>query len=341
MSLNAKIDDTNPTDLYVEWDKDPAADGYVLIAPSGSRVQVGKRANTDTAVGRVHLGNPTQPFTVKVAAAYAAPFESVTYPPPPPPAGLPRYGGATGFEILKGNTATINSELDKWKDVGCQILRTDLADSPQWIGQFKLVRDGAAARGIKIGCSLRGTSGPIGTAGAADFAKRMATMFGNTVAFYEYVNEPNLGGPRYQPAAYGPELAAVYAAIKAVDSNLPVATCGMGWDGAGKFSNWWPAAYNSGGKDHFDLFNVHLYGDPTSAPWTEAFQVYAQYGQGKPVISTESGTSQASAQATVIPRALHDTRAHSVFIYNMMPEVAGYNMFGNPGYAAYKNTPKT
>src|SRR4029079_3625858 len=96
--------------------------------------------------------------------------------------------------------------------------------------------------------------------------------------------EPSLVGPRYAPTAYGPELAAVYAAIKSVDSNLLVATCGMGWDGAGKFSNWWPAAYNSGGKDHFDLWNCHLYNDPSAGNWTEAKNVYAQYGQGKPVI---------------------------------------------------------
>lgn len=350
MSLNPRINDTNPTDLYLEWDKDPQAEGYTLIVSNGSRVQVGKGANTGISPwGKVRLGNPPHPVNYSLAPDYPQTFETGTYPvpppppPPPPPTGLPRYGGATGFVIQNSSStdATINAELDKWADIGCEILRVDLLQSAAYLAKFHVIANGCFQRGMKIMACLRGTSGPYGAASAGAFAKAMATEFGSSVAAYEYVNEPNLRGPAYQPAQYGPELAAVYAAIKAVDSKLLVATCGMGWDGAGKFSNWWPGVYNSGGKDHFDLICPHLYDTGPSLPsWTEFFNVYAQYGQGKPVIATEGG-AKGAAQTSIIPKFLSDPRVNTMCIYNMMPEVAGFNMFGNPGYGAYKNTPKT
>jgi hypothetical protein len=330
-----------------EWTPDDTAEGYAWTTDLGT----GRTFNPDIA--KISLG--TRPAgvtpTFKISAldvvprpVEIAPDPNAPPPPPPPPSGvLPRYGGATGFVIQgSGSTdASIASELDKWKDIGCQILRVDLLESTAYQAKFTTIMNGCHQRGMKIMACLRGTSGPYGANAAGLFAKQMATKYGTQVEAYEYVNEPNLGGPRYSPTAYGPELAAVYAAIKSVDSNLLVATCGMGWDGAGKFSNWWPAAYNSGGKDHFDLFNVHLYNAPDQGNWTEAFNVHATYGQGKPFISTEGG-AKGTAQKTVIPAGLKDPRIMTMCTYNMTLEVAGFNLWPDVGgYTAYKNLPKT
>jgi hypothetical protein len=307
-------------------------------------------AQSDLDLARADLHNAE----TKIQQAHDALEPAPTpIPPTPTPSGLPRYGGAPGFVIIndKSTAATINAELDKWKDIGCQYLRVDLLESAAYLAKFHTVLSGCQSRGMKLMCCLRGSSGPYGATSAAAFAKRMAVEFGSQLIAYEYVNEPNLKGNKAAPytgGQYGGELAAVYAAIKSVDSKLVVATCGMGWDPGGnpvtgRFSSWWPGVYSSGGKDHFDLFNVHLYDHPSQGNWTDALSTHAQYGQGKPIVVTEAGSR--AAQATVIPAALKDQRVQSVCIYNMMLDVPGFEMWKgtvgtSPGYQAYKATPK-
>jgi hypothetical protein len=126
MALKPRINDTNPKDLYLEWDKDPHASSYSLIAPDGSLVEVGKRANTGASpVGRVRLGNPTHPFVTEVAPDYPQQYERVVYPPLPP---LPDklFGITPPWPLQK----PLAQQLTTGKDIGLKDLpRIDGSDA--------------------------------------------------------------------------------------------------------------------------------------------------------------------------------------------------------------------
>jgi hypothetical protein len=67
--------------FWLYWEQDPRAIAYdVEVSWQAAHIQAGKGASS------MKLGKPQQPFTVKIAPAYAQTYESITYPEPPAPA---------------------------------------------------------------------------------------------------------------------------------------------------------------------------------------------------------------------------------------------------------------
>lgn len=269
------------------------------------------------------------------------------------PVPIPRHGIANGFRILQRSAGDLAFELDQIQAVGAKIIRVDLLDSTGYQTAFGLALSGAEARGLQMIACLRGSSGPADLAYVHDYSTRMAQTWGSRIACWEYVNEPNLGGPRYVPATYASELIACYDAVKAVLPSAFVVNGGLGWDAAGKFSNWWPGVIAGGARGHFDALNLHLYMDPgTYLAWSEGL---ALDSDGKPVIVTESGasvdflmdvgglnlTDALTEQAAIVTDSLNDNRVASLCIYTMMnDDVIGFGLLNTdrtqrPAWAAY------
>lgn len=303
----------------------------------------------EASINAAHTAIGAAMVSIKDAHDALNPTEPPPTEPPPttPPTGtLPRFGGAPGFGIIsraQTNPATITTELDKWADIGCQILRYDLLDRADYIAVFDKILAACEQRKIKTILCARGTSGPFGATAAGSLGTRLAQKYGTRILVYEYVNEPNLGSTqgasRYSAAQYGPELAAFYAAVKKEGDYL-VANGGLGiWAGSGASYPpvWWPNALNNGARDHYDCGNGHAYEDVAAGQWTA---ITSLDFQNKPLLITEAGSRPAN-QAAQVQKIMTDKRAATVCYYTMMPDNLNWHLYGNPGYGVYKSLPKT
>ncbi len=129
---------------------------------------------------------------------------------------------------------------------------------------------------------------------------------------WEVWNEQNLEGfwKNANPTNYVTLLKATYATIKRVNPNLKVAIGGF----AGIPLEFIEAVYQVGGKEFFDIMNVHPYSHPAAPELTlekrlvELQQLMAKYGDGKkPVWITENGwptQKQRMAAPGLLKRAL-------------------------------------
>lgn len=271
---------------------------------------------------------------------------AVTTAPTPPPPSFPvgRYGGATGFHIMSGalTTAQMQAQVAHWAADGCQTLRYDALDTPDYLARFDVVLAACEANGMDTICCLRGTSGPMSSdAAVQDFVHRTTQRWGTRIAIWEWVNEPNLPNgastnpPRYTAAQYGHELSVAYAALKTELPGCIVMNGGLGlWAGSGATypPNWWPIALANGASGHFDYFNSHAYDDPiTGGNWNIMCSLD---NEGKDRIMTEAGSS---GPGSVITNAMTDSRAKCVCIYTMYTdESATWAIFGNAREVAYK-----
>jgi hypothetical protein len=322
--LDPKIVTDTTGVLWLTWTVDSAAIAYDIIAPGGQHVQAGRKAS------RARLGKPTLPVKVSIAAAHSGAYESVLYAGEgggggtPTPAVFPRYGIATGFPIMDSGTplSTVDFELDECQAIGADYIRCDLLENAAFEDRFDYVLSGCESRSLKVLPCLRGTSGPYGATNAVNFAKAMWTRFGARSGLFHaitYVNEPNLfphTAPRYTPTQYATEFAAVSDALHGIDSTILVGGAAMGYDGAGSFSGWWPGFMSHGGAGKYDFWDIHLYNDPSSANFDEAF---ALNFEGKPVVATEAGSNSGSmsTRQSVITNVMHDSRLASVCVYSM------------------------
>jgi hypothetical protein len=238
------------------------------------------------------------------------------------------------MDYVNTSLATVDAELDEIAAIGADYVRSDLLDNTQYRDRFEYVLSGCEARGLQMEACMRGTSGPMADpATAAATASSFYSQFGNRVWGYSWVNEPNLypsSSPRYTPAQYAAELAAVYDALKALDSSVLVGGGVMGWDAAGAFSAWWPGVLSNGGSGKFDFWDIHLYDDPSGTQWTEAF---ALDFEGKPVVATEAGSDSGTmaTRQSVITNAMNDSRLASVCIYSMRELGDGFGLLDSGG----------
>jgi hypothetical protein len=233
-------------------------------------------------------------------------------------------------------------ELNQIKAVGAQLVRLDYWEP----AKADAVIAKARARGLEpelvIGATLKPTSTTL-----ADFRSRCAaaaTKYHGIIRYYEPSNEPDSNG--WTGTAYAPFQIACYDAIKAVDSRNVVLMAGLNTAPTNQFTAYWLRdAYAAGLKGHYDVMNVHPYGDPTlnnnwslwcktwgcsAMPHPWIIDVMSENGDGgKPIVATEAGGNAASGeawQASVVGAALRDPRPRQVYIYDMLNTVASYGM---------------
>lgn len=133
--------------------------------------------------------------------------------------------------------------------------------------------------------------------GYREFVRRLVQHCAGRVKYWQCDNEPSNIGLLWAGTAeeYVTQLTAMYGAVKAAD---PAATVVLGGCGYDVFSSAEGSAQRqffdhlvSAGRDVFDAFSVHLYGDPVRIPaYVEtARQLMRAHGYLKPILAGEYG----------------------------------------------------
>jgi polysaccharide biosynthesis protein PslG len=155
----------------------------------------------------------------------------------------------------------------------------------------------------------------------ADFARAAAQRYRGSIAVWEVWNEPNTGKffkPHPDAAAYGRLLAATYAAVKSVGSDIGVISGGLApaEDGGPDISptTFLAGLYAGGFNAYFDAFSIHPYSYPAlpDAEGTHSWNTALRLGlmrdtmvaggdAGKSVWITECGAPTGTA-----PKAVSD-----------------------------------
>ena len=129
-----------------------------------------------------------------------------------------------------------------------------------------------------------------------EYVRRVVTRYKDRIRYWEVWNEPNLEGfwrDKPNAADYTKLLKATYATIKQIDPELVVLLGGVSGIP-------WPyleGVYEAGGKDSFDVMNVHPYRYPISPEERPLYddlvrlrQLMEKHGDGgKPIWITEVG----------------------------------------------------
>jgi hypothetical protein len=131
----------------------------------------------------------------------------------------------------------------------------------------------------------------------AEFVRRTVAHCGGRVRYWQCDNEPSNTDLLWAGTAddYLAQLRTFYAAVKSIDASALVAPGGCGYDVLSSPSDSEQRHFfdrlASGGRDAFDIFDVHLYGDPYRIPEyvATAHQFMAKYGYQKPVVAGEYG----------------------------------------------------
>jgi hypothetical protein len=131
----------------------------------------------------------------------------------------------------------------------------------------------------------------------ADFVRRTVAHCGGRVRYWQCDNEPSNTELLWAGTAdeYVAQLGAFYAAVKSADAPALVVLGGCGYDVLSSPPDSEQRQFfdrlSSAGRDAFDLFDVHLYGDPYRIPEyvATARQFMAAHGYQKPVVAGEYG----------------------------------------------------
>src|SRR5262249_51094422 len=103
----------------------------------------------------------------------------------------------------------------------------------------------------------------------AEFVRRLVRHCGGRVRFWQCDNEPSNTGMLWAGTApeYVTQLEAMHAAVKAVDPSALVVLGGCGYDVFSSDPDSEPRRFfdhiAGAGRDAYDVFSVHLYGEPT------------------------------------------------------------------------------
>jgi hypothetical protein len=130
-----------------------------------------------------------------------------------------------------------------------------------------------------------------------EFVRRLVRRAAGRVRFWQCDNEPSNTGLLWAGTAeeYVAQLTAMYRAVKDVDPAAAVVLGGCGYDVFSSDEGSAPRRFFdhlvSAGRDAFDLFSVHLYGDPTRVPeYVEtARRLMRAHGYVKPIVAGEHG----------------------------------------------------
>ncbi|NYH90236.1 hypothetical protein [Actinopolymorpha rutila] len=129
----------------------------------------------------------------------------------------------------------------------------------------------------------------------ADFVRRLVTHCAGRVHYWQCDNEPSNTGLLWAGTApeYVRQLKAMYAAVKEVDPMATVVLGGCGYDVLASEPGSPPREFFGhlarDGRDHFDVFDVHLYDQPARIPdhLATARSLMRAHGYEKPVVVGE------------------------------------------------------
>lgn len=261
--------------------------------------------------------------------------------PPQPSTILPRYGISNGYAIFRRSLADRAFELDSCKEAGAKWIRLDTTTGNQ--AALGEICEMAFTRELVVVLILHGTvRTPFGPDIAYQFAKNQAAKWEGAPVVFEFCNEPDLG--QWTPENYTFAMKGSYNGLKEVDPNSKL-LAGALWkcENHGGMANWVTRMYDSGAKDHFDAFSVHLYDVPSwdnplnsfhmaFGPGPNVRQVMDDHGDSDlPIICTEAGATitkvSEEKQAERISEQLADNRPQSMATFTMMDDaVAGFGL---------------
>jgi hypothetical protein len=147
-----------------------------------------------------------------------------------------------------------------------------------------------------------------------EFVRRLVRHCAGRVRYFQCDNEPSNTGLLWAGTAaeYVTQLAAFHAAVKEADPSAAVVLGGCGYDVLSSEPGSEPRRFFShlagAGRDFFDLFSVHLYGDLASVPAyiEDARQIMRDHGYEKPLVAGELAGPQPfefPAAMTVVEQA--------------------------------------
>jgi hypothetical protein len=130
-----------------------------------------------------------------------------------------------------------------------------------------------------------------------EFVRRLVGHCAGRVRYWQCDNEPSNAGLLWAGTAaeYVVQLKAMHAAVRAVDPGALVVLGGCGYDVFSGAPDSSPRQFfdhlTDAGRDAFDLFSVHLYGEPTRIPdyVDTARQMMRTHGYEKPIVAGEHG----------------------------------------------------
>ncbi|MFV0294118.1 MAG: M10 family metallopeptidase C-terminal domain-containing protein [Paracoccus sp. (in: a-proteobacteria)] len=202
-----------------------------------------------------------------------------------------QLGMSTPFDELKNKTtAQIQAELADYVSLGVDWVRVDInwsvvqstaGSSFNW-SQVDRIFNLIEAAGIEIVAVLNDLPDWMDTTlsttdsqqGFANFARAAANRYGDTINYWEIINEPNKAG--IDPADYTEALKLSYQAIKETDpSDIVISggTAAVPSTGNGMWSavDYLEQIYANGGRDYFDAVGYHPYTFPLypsdDEPW--------------------------------------------------------------------------
>jgi hypothetical protein len=130
-----------------------------------------------------------------------------------------------------------------------------------------------------------------------EFVRHLVSHCAGKVRYWQCDNEPSNAGLLWAGTApeYVAQLKAMHAAVRAADPAALVVLGGCGYDVFSGAPDSPPRQFFDhlvdAGRDAFDLFSVHLYGEPALIPeYVEtARQMMRRYGYDKPIVAGEHG----------------------------------------------------
>src|SRR5262249_35552837 len=131
----------------------------------------------------------------------------------------------------------------------------------------------------------------------AEFVRRLVERCRGRVRYWQCDNEPSNAGLLWAGTAeeYVTQLKAMHAAVRRADPAAKVVLGGCGYDvfsaGEGDPPRVFFDHLVDAGRDAFDLFSVHLYGDPARVPQyaATARAMMRRHGYEKPLVAGEQG----------------------------------------------------
>jgi Cellulase (glycosyl hydrolase family 5) len=269
-------------------------------------------------------GNPPNPFGTASTGSAGKPWAiRVTADDGTTPVSLPKFGITADGNDFQASTTRQNTELADLQDLHAKIIRVGCGN-PSGGGTtgFNFAKKFADV-GIRPLCLIASTPswdypGVLTNHPTSDMANECtvaAQNFDYANAIIEPINEPDLHG--WNGTAWEPYQVACYNAVKAVDPNLLVIFPGMfeGSSGNTVLPDFVRDYYAAGGKNYYQVMNVHLYDDPSQcglrAIWAETFGCATQYqtynvrqqmnangDASKPIMATEAGSNLGASNPT-------------------------------------------
>ncbi|MET7997335.1 hypothetical protein ABZU76_41305 [Amycolatopsis sp. NPDC005232] len=129
------------------------------------------------------------------------------------------------------------------------------------------------------------------------FVRELVRRCAGRVKFWQCDNEPSNTGLLWAGTAeeYVTQLKVLHEVVKDVDPAALVVLGGCGYDVFSSEPGSEPRRFFdhlvSAGREHFDVFSAHLYGDPLTVPSSvdAARAMMAAYGEPKPIVAGEHG----------------------------------------------------